>query len=298
MTKNLESIAEAATLRVGGIDYLNALPLTDYLPLTEDPPLVVTNLAPSALARGLRSGELDLALVPVVEYLAVESYKIIPDICISSYGAVESIRFYHRKPLSEVRRVGIDSSSRTSAMLTRVLFRLRWNSSPEFFDLSPRAIEAFLDEQSEEGRTDSGDKVEVPHDLDAVLLIGDSALWRQAPLGWRQIDLGNEWNRWTGLPFVYEFWVWRGDRPVPAGLIDRFQRGKEIGVTRIDEIVRRWCDAHGGNETLARDYLRRVIQYDFGEVQRKGLLEFFGLLNKVGVLSEAPQQLRSVESFS
>ncbi|MCH2373203.1 MAG: menaquinone biosynthesis protein [Planctomycetes bacterium] len=298
MTKNLESIAEAATLRVGGIDYLNALPLTDYLPLTEDPPLVVTNLAPSALARGLRSGELDLALVPVVEYLAVESYKIIPDICISSYGAVESIRFYHRKPLSEVRRVGIDSSSRTSAMLTRVLFRLRWNSSPEFFDLSPRAIEAFLDEQSEEGRTDSGDKVEVPHDLDAVLLIGDSALWRQAPLGWRQIDLGNEWTRWTGLPFVYAFWVWRGDRPVPAGLIDRFQRGKEIGVTRIDEIVRRWCDAHGGNETLARDYLRRVIQYDFGEVQRKGLLEFFGLLNKVGVLSEAPQQLRSVESFS
>ena len=298
MTKNLESIAEAATLRVGGIDYLNALPLTDYLPLTEDPPLVVTNLAPSALARGLRSGALDRALGPVLEYLAVESDKIIPDICISSYGAVESIRFYHHKPLSEVRRVGIDSSSRTSAMLTRVLFRLRWNSSPEFFDLSPRAIEAFLDEQSEEGRTDSGDKVEVPHDLDAVLLIGDSALWRQAPLGWRQIDLGNEWTRWTGLPFVYAFWVWRGDRPVPAGLIDRFQRGKEIGVTRIDEIVRRWCDAHGGNETLARDYLRRVIQYDFGEVQRKGLLEFFGLLNKVGVLSEAPQQLRSVESFS
>ncbi len=307
------AVARSA-LRVGGIDYLNALPLTAYLGLdggvtrVSHHPLRIElrNLVPSALARGLRSGELDVALVPVVEYLESDDYRVIPDICISSYGPVESIRLYHQRPLAAVRRVGLDSCSRTSAMLTRLFFRTQWRGTPDFIDIQPDAAQAYLDAQNA-GRTSPWPA----EDLDAVLLIGDAALDRGAPAGWRITDLGNEWTRLTGLPFVYAFWVWRGPA-VPRGLVEYFQNARELGLSHIDEIVRRFVRARAGArdgpgavpdtgfpqwnvECRWREYLSRVIQYDLGPLQIEGLSRFFSLLGGAGLHDRASRPLKFVD---
>jgi len=254
---------QSRPVRVGGIDYLNALPLTRYLEADRDPPLKVTNHVPSVLASKLRAGALDIALVPVVEYLARPEYRILPGISIASYGEVRSIRFYHRRPLAEVRAVGLDSSSRTSAMLTRILFRDLWRGSPEFRQIPPGEAGALL----------RGDARQLG-DLDGVLVIGDAALSVLPPVEWEAQDLGTVWTRWTGLPCVYAFWVWHGG-PSPAGLIELFERAKERGLARIDEIV---AGLHLGadfDEVRCRHYLHRVIRYDLGGLEIEGLLEFY-----------------------
>ncbi len=320
---------EPSTLRVGGIDYLNALPLTEYLTLEGSPAIDLQNLAPSALATGLRAGDLDVALVPVVEYLERDDYLIIPDICVASYGAVQSIRLYHRRPLTELRRVGLDSSSRTSALLARLFLRTRWRSDPEILTIEPwAALDYLASQEPSTGRAGGGEPIDGPDDLDAVLLIGDTALRQDVPAGWRFIDLGNEWTRLTGLPFVYAFWVCSGDTcrrgEASEGLVDRFREARDVGISHIDDIVRRYvqtgrgagADAASSNrgatrsvprsafgsegaatwteEVRWRDYLSRVIEYGLGPAQLEGLEQFFSLLGREGLHGGAPRPLRFV----
>jgi chorismate dehydratase len=268
-------------VRVGGIDYLNALPLTHYLATAASdggPAILLSNHPPSALADKLRGGELDAALVPVVEYLARPSYRIFPGPCISSYGEVRSIRLYHRKPLREARLVGIDSSSRTSALLTRLLFEELWLGKPEYVELSPEASLALI----EAGDRPAAAGGEAP---DAALLIGDAALSARPGAGWDCSDLGTEWTRLTGLPFVYAFWVWRGGPSLP-GLTDLFLRAKDTGTARIDDIVNAVSLPGKMDAPLARDYLRRVIQYDLGPLQLEGLALFFEKLHSARLAPE------------
>lgn len=284
-SKSTQSPAEPAEspLCVGGIDYLNALPLTLYLPLQGNPTLHLSNHVPSVLADRLRSGELDIALVPAVEYLAREEYRILPGICISSYGEVRSIRLFHRCPLNEAQTVGLDRSSRTSALLTRLFFHDLWKGTPKFIEVSPEDAQAFL--CSREIPPDQA--AELP---DAVLLIGDIALNSFSHPGWECLDLGVEWTRWTGLPFVYAFWVWRGGS-WPAGLAERFLEGKNQGLARVDDIVRRISLPGGLDASSARHYLSRVIQYDFAPAQVEGCLEFYSRLWKAGLIPSPPRPL-------
>ena len=100
-------------LRVGGIDYLNAQPLLYSLLDSGEPPLSVRSHPPRDLARLLREGELDVALLPVVAYPERADYYVVPGIAISSYGTVRSIRLYHRCPLAAVR-TGTEKDSRGS----------------------------------------------------------------------------------------------------------------------------------------------------------------------------------------
>ncbi len=281
---------DRSLVRVGGIDYLNSLPLTAYLAGAGEPRFELVNLVPSALADGLRRRELDVALVPVVEYFADDRYEIVPGMCISSYGAVDSIRLFVRSSVRECRRVLLDASSRTSVLLTQLLFRRAWtmDADPEFTTRPSDELEALL-ERVRSGASRANDEA-----VDAVLLIGDAALRQSAPPGWQQLDLGNEWTRWTGLPFVYAFWVWRGDVPAPAGLVDKLREGRRIGESRVDDIAREWRGVRGVDEHRCREYLARVIQYEFSVAQREGLEKFFALLCAENLIAGDPPSLRFV----
>ena len=273
-------------LRVGGIDYLNSRPLIEGLLETFGDGIELGNWVPSELARRLRIGLLDAALVPVVEYFrGPEDYRVVPGVAIASYGAVESIRFYHRRPLVEVARIGLDASSLTSSLLVRLLFAAQWSPGrpePEMLALPPEAGQAAL-------RGDGGDP-----DVDAVLLIGDAALGSPAPPGWRMVDLGTEWTRRTGLPFVYAFWVYRG--PAVPGLAEAFRRSRDIGTARIDAIVERGPLPPGMSVAEARRYLHKVIQFDLGPAQVEGLLEFWSAARAQGLLgSMRESELRFVD---
>src|SRR5690348_5997261 len=143
-------------IRIGAVNYLNTKPLIhDLEDLAPDAELVLD--VPSRLADRLELGELDVALIPVIEYFRAGSYTVVPDIAIAGNGPVLSVTLFSRKPWPEIRRVALDEGSRTSAALAQVLLRQRHGVRPEVVPLP-------LDRGAEDA------------DADAVLLIGDRAM--------------------------------------------------------------------------------------------------------------------------
>ena len=146
-------------LRIGALRYLNARPLVVGLDRHEG--VEVTYEIPSLLARDLRAGRFDLALVPQVEATRDPRYRIVRGPCVSCDGPVDSILLFSTQSFAAIRRVGVDLSSNTSVELLRALFHLRGLAIPELIEVPPR-----LDPLRHRGDLE----------LDAILLIGDRAL--------------------------------------------------------------------------------------------------------------------------
>ena len=253
-----------AKLRIGCVQYLNAKPLIHGY----DGPVVFDH--PSALARDLSRGALDVALVPIFEVLRDPRYLIADGVAIASDGPVFSVFLAHRGPLAEVRTIALDPASLTSVHLLQVLLA-------EFHDLRPQCVDA---------ATFHGE-------ADAMLLIGNQAIdFRHGHTGTHQfLDLGAEWKRCTGLPFVYAPWLIRGDLPDAKAAADELRALGRAGVARIDEIVRTetFHDAD-----FRKRYLTKHIRFDLGPREKSGIEKFRELLAKHGFIGPDMMALRYI----
>src|SRR5437868_9755222 len=123
-----------ARIRIGAVNYLNTKPLIHEL--AELAPEAELRLeVPSLLADQLHRGQLDVALIPVIEYFRHGGYRVVPDIAIASQGPVLSVTLFSRLPWPQIRRVALDEGSRTSAALTQVLLRKCYGVHPEVVPL-------------------------------------------------------------------------------------------------------------------------------------------------------------------
>ena len=159
------------------------------LPVLCQKPMAETWEDARRVADALHSGDIDLGVIPSIEYAAGD-YAIVPGVGIASRGPVRSVSLFHRRPLSEVRRVALDSSSRTSAALLRILLHDRLGRDPEYVVMNPSLPDMLAT-------------------ADAALLIGDRALYFEGEES--RLDLGQEWTDRTALPFVWAFWAGRRD---------------------------------------------------------------------------------------
>jgi chorismate dehydratase len=249
-------------VRIGAVNYLNTKPLIcDLDVLAPEAQLVLE--VPSRLADLLAEGELDVALIPVIEYFRAGSYTAVPNIAIASRGPVLSVTLFSRVPWTEVRRVALDAGSRTSATLTEVLFGKRYGVRPAFVPLP-------LDGVAEE------------MDTDAVLLIGDRAMRACLP-GFRYaFDLGQEWFDWTGLPFVYAFWAVREGAelgPVEQALAE----AKRRGIAQSGRIAHDEATGLGLDAGFCRRYLSNIIHFDLGPREQAGLHAYYALAYELGL---------------
>src|SRR6187551_3525149 len=108
-------------VRLGAVSYLNVRPLVFGLDRRDDVSLRFD--VPSECARLLAAGEIDLGMVPSITYLDRPNDRIVPGVCIGSDGPVASVALYTKKPIGDVRTIALDTSSRTSAMLVRIVCR-------------------------------------------------------------------------------------------------------------------------------------------------------------------------------
>ncbi len=258
-------------MRLGTVPFLNARPLTIALEAKPEVELVVE--PPSRLAHMLDEGALDCALVSSVALFQMPGSRFAPGVGITSRGPVESIRLYCRRPADSLRRVGLDGWSLAAANMTRVYLKHRWGAEPAFVPIDPLA-------PPREDET-----------LDAFLLIGDNAL-REPPGEHYVLDLGEEWNNFTGLPFVYALWVFRpGAEDTSAAALLR--EAKKEGVARIEEIVRGPLPP-GVDANTAWCYLTECIRYDVGDEELAGLARYYEFLVEDG-LAPPGWEARSVE---
>lgn len=251
-----------ATIRVGAVNYLNTKPLIERL--TEFAPNVELSLdLPSRLADQLAAGELDVGLIPVVDYFRGPNYSYIPNIAIGSKGPVLSVTLFSRVPWPEIRSVALDEGSRTSAALTQILLRQRCNIRPR---VEPLPIDAPAEAA----------------DTDAVLLIGDRAMQSCLPGHPFAYDLGQEWADWTGLPMVFAVWAVR--EGVDLGDAEAaFRRAKDHGLATAGVIAQREAAALGLDPGYCRRYFTNILHYDLGPRELAGLHRYYTLAADLGL---------------
>jgi chorismate dehydratase len=249
-------------VRVGAVAYLNTKPLIYQLDALA-PQAELTLDVPSRLADRLAAGELDVALIPVIEYFRGDGYTVIPDIAIASRGPVLSVTLFSRVPWPEIRSVALDAGSRTSAALAQILFRERYHIHPTIRALA-------LDEDAESV------------DADAVLLIGDRAMKACLP-GFRySFDLGEEWLRWTGLPFVFAVWAVRPGANL-RGVDAALQEAKVRGLENVGRIAESEAGPLGLDAGFCRRYLETLLRFDLGPEELAGLQRFYDLAVTFGL---------------
>ncbi|HUG53343.1 MAG TPA: menaquinone biosynthesis protein [Vicinamibacteria bacterium] len=250
-------------LRLGVVSYLNAAPTVHGL--AGHPRFEIVRDVPSRIARLLHAGEVDLGLIPSIEY-AEGDYAIVPDVAIASRGPVRSVSLLYRGRLEDARRVAVDTSSRTSAALVRVLLRERLGRDPEYVPMPPNVPEML-------------------EAAEAALVIGDPALYYEG--GAARLDLGEEWTALTGRPFVYAFWA---GRPGVAGPDDvaLLQRAAASGVAAAAHIAASY-NGHPERATLNESYLRRNISFELGEAELAGLKEFYTRAHARGLIARVPE---------
>ena len=255
MQKHLKP-EERDRIRVGAVTYLNARPLVVALAELDARFEIVTDY-PSRLADALAAGQLDVAMIPSIEYSRNPDFSIISDACIACDGPVRSVKLYGRVPVEDVHSLALDEGSRASAVLARILLKERFGVTPR---LLPLKIGAALSDTS----------------ADAVLLIGDRGMTPASGAFEFVWDLGEEWSRWMGLPFVFSLWVARPGVDL-RGVAQILAAARDAGLTRLAEIARREAPLIGIPETDCLSYLRDHLEFRLGRRQRLGLEQFFAL---------------------
>lgn len=256
--------APSALLRLGAVSYLNAQPLIHGL--DREPAVDLEQDVPSRVAQRLHAGEIDLGMIPSIEY-PFGAYAIVPGIAIGSRGPVRSVSLYHSRPLEDVRRVALDTSSRTSVALLKVLLRERLGHDPQYVPMAPRLVDMLAH-------------------ADAALLIGDPAL--DEPSDVPRMDVGEEWTRLTGLPFVYAFWAGPAGVVTPAGVL-RLQAALAAGVDQVGEIAARHSSGHPERVRVYEDYLRQNVVFGLGHEEIAGLREFYRRAHALDLVPTVPE---------
>jgi chorismate dehydratase len=250
-------------VRLGAVVYLNARPLTWALDRSPSSWQVRYDV-PSVCAELLHGGHVDLGLVPSIEYLHGSNYRLVPGVGIGSRGEIVTVALYTRKAIGDVRTIALDTSSRTSVALTRVLCEKRFDIAPEFVAHGP-------------------DLAAMMAICDAALLIGDPAFdANHEALNLEKIDLGVEWMAMTGLPFVYAAWTGRPNA-VGSAHVQALQRAQEEGVAAIDAIAAEYGRGDEGLTRRAARYLRDNVKYAFGAEEAAGLQLFLDYAAEVGL---------------
>ena len=265
-------------VRLGAVDYLNVRPLVDGLDRHPDQVTLRFDV-PSVCAALLAAGEIDLGMVPSITLFDRPGDRVVPGVCIGSDGPVASVALFTRKPIREVRSVALDTSSRTSVVLTRILCARRFEIAPDFVPHAP-------------------DLAAMLARADAALLIGDPALFvADAAQATEKIDLGAEWTTMTGLPFVWAFWAGRADA-ADAGIVALLQEAAEHGMSRSDEVAAAYCADRPDRIPLARRYLRENLTFRLSGRALEGLRTYYqeaaalGLSGTPGEVEFFPQPAR------
>jgi chorismate dehydratase len=253
--------------RIAASSYLNTAPLIWSFTqgAQRDAVELFTDTAPARCAAMLATGEVDAALVPVIEYQRIPDIAIIPDVCVGSKTAVRSVVLVTRKNnLKKVERVALDESSRTSAALVKIIFR-------EFLGVEPQWETAAPDVKS------------MLAQADAALIIGDPAM--NIPRDqFRVFDLATLWHEFTGFGFVFAMWMARRDS-TEIRAID-FVAARDDGVRNIDHIANGYAPQIGLSRAEVTTYLTENIVFNVDDQMQKGLTRYFELAHKHGLISE------------
>ncbi len=203
---------------------------------------------PSNIATMLLENMIDLGLVPIVIIPEMKEHYIISDYCIACDGEVGSVCLFSEVPLNNIEKILLDYESRTSVELLKILVKEYWKINPVFEETSGEY------QSNISGTT-------------AALIIGDRAL-KQRKISAYIYDLGLEWKKFSGLPFVFAAWV--SNKKLDEKFVAEFNEANALGLKNISDVVRE-------NETNIfnlMNYYTRYISFEINEEKKKAMYLF------------------------
>lgn len=235
-------------------------------------------MLPNICAEKLAKRTADIGLVPIAALATNPKLSVVPGVAIATLDEVRSILLVTRRgmALKDIRSVALDSTSRTSAALVKVIFSRFIGTTPEYTQHAPK-LQAMLRQS------------------DAALLIGDPALqMRQAKDcgGTTCYDLGHFWKQATGLPFVFAVWAGRtvALKKVDGDLlVQDFQHSRDAGLANLEALVKEWKPRAKLPASAIREYWTRNIYYSLDQQCVEGMTLFFKYAAECGALPAAPE---------
>jgi chorismate dehydratase len=257
--------AATSALTVAASTYLNSAPLVwSFLNGPKREELTLIDAVPAQCAELLRRRDVEVALIPVIEYHRIPGISLVSNVCVGSKTEVRSVLLVSKQSeIESIKSIALDESSRTSAALLKIIFGEFLKRRPTWTNSSPNLANML-------------------EDNDAALIIGDPAMTfsREGLHIW---DMAALWRQHTGLGFVFAMWAVRNDATQQAKNVD-FAGARDEGVASTEEIV----DYYLTRIPLSRDelttYLTDNISFHLDDSMRRGLQLYFELAAKHGLI--------------
>jgi chorismate dehydratase len=279
-------------LRVSIVEFLNTAPLV--WGFTEGPLVGKYELSftvPSQCAEALKRGNADVAIIPAIEYQRIDNLVVLPEMAVAAEGEVRSLLVVSKKPIERVKRLALDTSSRATAALVRILAAGYWNISPEFVDAAPQPSEMLqnadaaliigdpalriaikMDELS--GKVPSGEQC-CQSDPDEMPVQGFDTLF--------VYDIAQQWREMTGKPCVLAIWAGRKAVVTPEVVAD-FQFSKEYGISRVREIAEAASVKLDLPVRELERYLTDNVRFNLDDEYQAGLNLYFEKAAELGLI--------------
>lgn len=294
-------------LRISVVEFLNTAPLVWGF---TDGPLAgkydLSFAVPSLCAEALRRGQADIGIIPAIEYQRMDDVVALPEMAIASKREVRSLLVVAKKPIDLAKRIALDTSSRSTVALVRMLAAEHWKISPEFVDAAPEpsemlkaadaalvigdpALEISLKMDILSGKAPSGEQC-CQGDPDDMPVPGFETLF--------VYDVVHQWRQLTGLPSVLAIWVGRRDAVTPEVISD-FLASKQYGKQRVREIAEAASIKLDLPPGALERYLTENINFDLDDENLSGLRVYFEKAAAAGLIPRArPVEFASFENSS
>jgi len=247
-------------ISVSAVSYLNTAPFVYGLQHSGIRGQIDLSLDyPAECARKLQSGEVEVGLIPVAAIPHIPNYEIITDYCIGAEKRVRTVMLLSNHPVEEIEKIYLDYQSRTSVVLVRVLARDYWKLKPEWLPFTPSHSTSDIE----------------PHE--GVVIIGDRVFDLEHTFKYRY-DLAEEWNRFTGLPFVFA--AWAANKPLDRDFVFNFNKSFSIGLISLPSAID-YYDPKNISKLEAEQYLRNNISFELDSRKREAIKLFWSLAREI-----------------
>lgn len=238
-------------IRVSAVSYTNTLPFLYGIEHSDVRHKIELSVDyPSECARKLIEGEVDLGIIPIAGLTELDEAYIITDYCIGTEGEVDSVFLFSDKPVEEISTLRLDSQSRTSNGLARILLQKYWEKDVRIVDNTEEA--------------------------DAYVLIGDRTFEIKDKQKYAY-DLGYYWKEYTGLPFAFAVWV--SNKELSSAFIESFNAALAYGVENTNEVVKKLNPLQNGFDF--HTYLTQNLNYHLDEQKRKAMELYLSLRSEL-----------------
>lgn len=237
-------------VKIAAVSYLNTVPFVYGIKHAQELCAELLLSPPSLCAEAFKQHKVDIALVPVGALPELDDARIVTDYCIGADRSVRTVVVVSNAPIERARTLWLDSHSRTSVILVRILCNELWHINPAIEELTDYSV------------------VDAPREGDAFLLIGDKVFDYEGRFAF-SYDLSDEWRRLTGKPMVFAVWVAR--KGIDEEIVDRLEQALTLGMERIWEAI---VEQGYSERDYAYDYLTRNIDFLY-DIEKHKALELF-----------------------